>query len=199
MAWMRNWIVVSGCSTELGIISCNYLFIELILVKRNFKNMEKVYKVIAVDEMNDLPAYIEQGVIEFLSQLGHCLCLRSWLPNHESLTDEALSNLRVPDLELKASFTKYFVGCWQHFTILFDRPFIPSLQFYTNDHVYFKTKRCRDLDAQYGDMESEILKYEMSILLSASNALVKQCDALVQGVELAGYFDAYVSRMTLTV
>ena len=63
-------------------------------------------------------------------------------------------------------------------------------QFFTNENVYFKSKRCLELDNRYGDFEAEIVKHEMAILLSASNAVIKQSDALIKGIELAGSLDA---------
>jgi len=47
------------------------------------------------------------------------------------------------------------------------------------------------LDTEFGDFEAEIVKHEMSILLSAANAVVKRSEDLVQGIELAAYLDAY--------
>lgn len=45
------------------------------LVKRNFSNMPRIYKETVAQEIDDLPSYVKQGVIEFLPEIGHCLCL----------------------------------------------------------------------------------------------------------------------------
>ena len=60
--------------------------------------MHQVYIQTVNMEMENLPPFIEQGVIEFVPHVGHCLCLRSWLPVDQPITEEAVS---VPGLELK--------------------------------------------------------------------------------------------------
>ena len=42
--------------------------------------MPRIYIEAASKEMKELPGNINQATIEFLPQLGHCLCIRSWLP-----------------------------------------------------------------------------------------------------------------------
>ena len=54
---------------------------------------------------------------------------------------------------------------------------------------------CIDLDSSYGDFEAEIMNHELSLMLSASNAVIERSDPLVKGIELAGYLDAYVKQL----
>lgn len=74
------------------------------LVKREYNNIHHVYIEVAHKEMENLPSFIEKGVIEFFPSLGHCLCLRSWLPDNQPIT----SQVSIPGLELKV--LKYLLG-----------------------------------------------------------------------------------------
>jgi hypothetical protein len=73
--------------------------------------MHQVYTETVNLEMENLPPCIEQGVIEFLPHVGHCLCLRSWLPDDQNMTTESVS---IPGLELKVLIF-YSVFLYNHF------------------------------------------------------------------------------------
>lgn len=60
--------------------------------------MYRVYTNVANIEMERLPPFIDQGAIEFFPNIGHCLCIRSWLPYGQQLSAEIVS---IPGLELK--------------------------------------------------------------------------------------------------
>ena len=75
-------------------------------VKQAYSNMPRIYNEAASKEMKDLPADIEQATVEFLPQLGHCLCIRWWLPPHTAITPETAA---IPHLEMKViSFFFFF-------------------------------------------------------------------------------------------
>ena len=65
--------------------------------------MPRIYKETVTLEIDDLPSYVKQGVIEFLPEIGHCLCLVSWLPEGQKLTPEGLNELTksLPGLTLQ--------------------------------------------------------------------------------------------------
>lgn len=72
--------------------------------------MSQIYDTVASQEIKELPSFIDQGLIEFIPQLGHCLCLRSWLPANEVLTESATANFaQSTGLELKVgTFLKFY-------------------------------------------------------------------------------------------
>lgn len=72
------------------------------LVKREHSNMQHIYTETVNLEMEELPPFIEQGVIEFFPHVGHCLCLRSWFQNDNPMTAE--TDVYIPGLELKVRF-----------------------------------------------------------------------------------------------
>jgi len=65
--------------------------------------MPRIYKETVTLEIDDLPSYVKQGVIEFLPEIGHCLCLASWLPEGQKLSPEGLNELTksLPGLALQ--------------------------------------------------------------------------------------------------
>jgi hypothetical protein len=63
--------------------------------------MQHIYTETVNLEMENLPPFIEQGVIEFFPHVGHCLCLRSWLQNDNPITAE--TDVNIPGLELKVN------------------------------------------------------------------------------------------------
>lgn len=78
-------------------------------MKREHSNMQRIYTETVNLEMENLPPFIEQGVIEFFPHVGHCLCLRSWLqkdPNRNLTTAE--NDVNIPGLELKVRCVAYF-------------------------------------------------------------------------------------------
>lgn len=79
----------------------------LLPVKRDHGNMQQIYTETVNLEMENLPPFVEQGVIEFLPHVGHCLCLRSWLPEGKPMTADAVT---IAGLELKVSFHFFFVS-----------------------------------------------------------------------------------------
>ncbi|KAI9557097.1 putative MSH5 [Daphnia sinensis] len=141
---------------------------DLDKLKRDHGNMQQIYTETVNLEMENLPPFVEQGVIEFLPHVGHCLCLRSWLPEGKSMTADAVS---IPGLELK---------------------------FFTKENVYFKTQRCTELDEMFGDFAAAIVAHEMSVIFSASKVVLKYYDALTEGIELAAYLDALLSLSVLS-
>ena len=74
-------------------------------MKRNFSNMPRIYNETVAQEMEDLPSYVKQAVIEFLPELGHCLCLHSWLPEGQSFTSDVMKDLNkcLPGLALQVT------------------------------------------------------------------------------------------------
>lgn len=74
------------------------------LVKRDHNNMHQIYTDAVNLEMENLPPFIEQGVIEFFPHVGHCLCLRSWLTD-QPLTAEVVA---IAGLELKVYYYVFF-------------------------------------------------------------------------------------------
>ena len=85
---------------EKGLSRQKTNFFSLVKLERN--NMHQIYTEIVNLEMENLPPFIEQGVIEYFPHVGHCLCLRSWLPNDNAAPTPKDFNL--PGLELKVRF-----------------------------------------------------------------------------------------------
>lgn len=79
--------------------------------------MPRIYAQVANEDMKELPPYIEECCIEYIPTMGHCLCVRSWLPAGEPLTPSALS---VNGLELKV-FLNYDVTIYHKGRSTFDR------------------------------------------------------------------------------
>lgn len=73
-------------------------------MKREYNNVQHIYTESAYSEMENLPSYIEQGVIEFFPSLGHCLCLRSWLPVDQPIIPDQIT---IPGIELKVTIFQY--------------------------------------------------------------------------------------------
>jgi hypothetical protein len=48
------------------------------------------------------------------------------------------------------------------------------------------------LDETFGDIAATIVAHEMSVMLSGSKVVLEYYDALTDGIELAGYLDAFV-------
>ncbi|XP_046639991.1 mutS protein homolog 5-like isoform X1 [Daphnia pulicaria] len=145
---------------------------DLDRLKREHSNMQRIYTETVNLEMENLPPFIEQGVIEFFPHVGHCLCLRSWLqkdPNRNLTTAE--NDVNIPGLELK---------------------------FFTKENVYFKSRRCYELDETFGDFAATIVAHEMSVMLSGSKVVVEHYGALTEGIELAAYLDALLSLSVLS-
>ncbi|EFX62143.1 putative MSH5, mismatch repair ATPase [Daphnia pulex] len=141
---------------------------DLDRLKREHSNMQRIYTETVNLEMENLPPFIEQGVIEFFPHVGHCLCLRSWLqkdPNRNLTMAE--NDVNIPGLELK-------------------------------ENVYFKSRRCYELDETFGDFAATIVAHEMSVMLSGSKVVVEHYGALTEGIELAAYLDALLSLSVLS-
>lgn len=74
-------------------------------MKREHSNIQQIYTETVNLEMEDLPPFVEQGVIEFFPHVGHCLCLRSWLPNNPMMAE---TDVNIPGLELKVNLNHPF-------------------------------------------------------------------------------------------
>ena len=49
----------------------------------------------------------------------------------------------------------------------------------------------------FGDVSAEIVAHEMSIMLSGSTLVLEHYGALIEGIELAGYLDAYIKILNI--
>ena len=74
-------------------------------MKREHSNIQHIYTETVNLEMEDLPLFVEQGVIEFFPHVGHCLCLRSWLQNKPLMAE---TDVNIPGLELKVNINYPF-------------------------------------------------------------------------------------------